>query len=1019
MMIMALAALLLAGGFSLSVLPLDRLPEISYPRVTVETVYSGMGAPDVRSIITIPVEDALSSVKGLQRMRSVSRDGASVVVLDFRWGVDPAAASVLVREAIDAVYPNLPEGVRKPLVVPGDPQEEPHAILAVSSLAGSSADAFARNLAEYELRARFRRIDGVGSVVLAGGESPEAKLRVDIPRAFLRGIGPAELAQALASETADVPGGSAREGDMELVVISSGRPKSLEELSRLVMPAGTGPLVVSDIAVLSRESARRKSLFICDGREQVALEIYRRSGADPVGLSRDIKKTLAAAIRDFSRDAEITLVYDASQSILGGVRDLAVSALLAAAAAAGILLVFLRRLRYSLLAALSIPVSAAAALAALALAGKSLNSMSLGGMALGVGLVSDTAVIVLDLLHRTFNASGKRPLPAEVGDCVASVSGSCMAGTVTTAVVFIPILFLPGPLGALFGDMSIALVTSITAGWLFAQFILPGLYRILYKPEPPIRVTRARMSPDFIVEGRRAAGKARVIPALEAAYSRSLRFALRHPGPLLIAASLLSAGGIALLAGRPAGFVSPGRAAELEVTLRFPPGADLEALGREGAELARILAELDGLGPVFGRAGAEDEDVGRRADVDYRKEDLRLRCVLRKDADPAAVMEAVRRAAADFSGPAVSVEYPQDKTERLLGLSAAHTLAVRGNDREETGERAAAAGEELSALAGPAMAAYTLRPSGVRPELRIVPDREAAALLGVSGAQVAGVVYAATEGLLASRLEIDGRPLEVRVSGDLRAAYSRPEVMLEAIPVSAGRDGPIFLGNVGRVERGEAEAALARLDRADALYLDAYPAPGGDALLSQAIKNLSSRLPGLSRADESAFTRYRSSLIVTVALVLVLLYMTMGAQFESFILPVIFMLTIPFSLAGAGPVLVLTGTGLDSGSVLGLVVLFGLVVNNGIVLFETSEEKALLGFPVIKAVYAGAKERFRPVLATTLTTLFALLPLAAAPLGAAQRSMAAAMLGGVFASTLLTLFALPPVFIPFLRRKTR
>jgi multidrug efflux pump subunit AcrB len=996
MMIMALGALLLAGGFSLSVLPLDRLPEISYPRVTVETIYSGMGALDVRSIVTIPVEDALSSVKGLQRMRSISRDGASVVVLDFRWGLDPAAASALVREAIDAVYPNLPEGVRKPTVVPGDPQEEPHAILAVSS--PDAGGVFARNLAEYELRARFRRIDGVGAVILAGGESPEAKLRVDIPRAFPRNISPAGLAQALASEAADIPGGSAREGDMELVVISSGRPESLEELSRLVLPAETGPLVISDIASLSRESARRKSLFICDGREQVALEIYRRTGADPVGLSGDIKKTLAGAIHDFSRDAEITLVYDASRSILQGVQDLAVSALLAVMAVVGVLLFFLRRFWYSLLAALSIPVSAAASLVVLALAGRSLNSMSLGGLALGIGLVSDTAVIVLDLLHRTFNASGKRPLPAEVGNCVAAVSGSCMASTVTTAVVFIPIIFLPGPLGALFGDLSIALVASITAGWLFAQFVLPGLYRVLYRPETAVRI----------------------MPKLEDAYSRPLRFALRRPGFLLMAASLLSAGGIALLAGRPAVFVSPDRASELVVTLRFPPGADLEALGREGAGLARALAGLDGLDRVFGRAGAEDEDVGRRADVDYRKEELRLRCILRKDADPEAVMEAVRRLTADFPGLAISTAYPQDKTEKLLGLSAAHTMAVRGNSREETGERAAAAGKELNGLAGPAMASYTLRPSGVRPELRIIPDREAAAQLGVSGAQIAGLVYAATEGLLAVRLEIEGRPLEVRVSGDLRAAAPRPELMLEGIPVAMGREGgPIFLGTIGRVERGEAEAAFARLDRADVLYLDAYPAPGREALLARSIKVLFSRFPGLSRTDESAFTRYRSSLIMTVILVLILLYMTMGAQFESFTLPVILMLTIPFSLAGAGPALFLTGRGLDSGSVLGLVVLFGLVVNNGIVLYEVSEEKTLQGFPVIKAVYAGAKERFRPVLATTMTTLFALLPLVISPLGAAQRSMAAAMLGGIFASTLLTLFALPPVFIPFLKRKKR
>jgi multidrug efflux pump subunit AcrB len=189
-----------------------------------------------------------------------------------------------------------------------------------------------------------------------------------------------------------------------------------------------------------------------------------------------------------------------------------------------------------------------------------------------------------------------------------------------------------------------------------------------------------------------------------------------------------------------------------------------------------------------------------------------------------------------------------------------------------------------------------------------------------------------------------------------------------------------------------------------------------EAGFSQILEELN-KIPGISRADESAFTQYRTSLVITLFLVLILLYMTMGAQFESFLLPLILMLTIPFSLAGAGPALLLTGTGLDSGSVLGLVVLFGLAVNNGILLYETAAEKISRGIPAAAAVFSGAAERFRPVLATTLTTLFALLPLVVSPLGSSQHSMAAAMLGGIGASTLLTFFALPPIFIPFLKAK--
>jgi multidrug efflux pump subunit AcrB len=992
--LMAMAALVLGGGFSLSVLPLDRLPDFSYPRVTVEALYPGMGAADVRSILTIPLEDALSSVKGLQRLRSLSRDGASVVVLDFRWGTDPNGASVLVREAIDGVYPNLPEGAKKPMVVPGDPNQEPHSVLSVFSPAGDGI--FARNLAEYELRARFRRIDGVGTVILVGGDSPEARITLDIPRALSGGLSPGALAQYLAGETADIPAGNAREGDRELVVVSSGRPQSVGELSQFLVPAGSGLVRISELAELREGRARRKSVFLCDGREQVALEIYRRPGADPVKLSQDIKKALGEAQAAFSRDLEIGLVYDSSGAILEGVKNQGVSAVLGAAAVLGTLAFFIRQVRYSVLTALSIPLSAATALVFLVLTGRSLNGMSLGGIALGIGLVSDTAVIVLDLLHRNFSGRNQRPRAGEIGDCVSAVSGSSFTSTVTTAVVFIPVIFLPGPLGALFGDLSVSLVSSITAGWIFAQFALPALFGLFYKFSPAPGITRK-------TPGR---------------YRRLLGSGLRHPRRvLLIAAALSLAGGLVLFT-RPAAFVFPDAAAEVAVSLVFPAGTDLEAVGRYGTLLSRTLSELPGIGKVFGRAGAEEEDLGRRADTDYRKEELRLHCILRKGTEPVKALAEIQGV---LEGPllnqfppgtAGSAAYPQDKTERLLGLSPGHTLAIRGKDREETARKARDAADRVNALAGPV--SVTLRPSGARPELRIYPDREAAAHLGISVTGMAEMVHAATEGLLAARLEIAGRPLDVRVSGDLRRDFSGPEALVEAIPLGAGEGGPVFLGVLGRVEQTQAEAALARLDRGDVLYLDALPLPGADTALSRVMEELN-KTPGISRADESAFTRYRTSLVITLFLVLILLYMTMGAQFESFVLPGILMLTIPFSLAGAGPALLLTGTGLDSGSILGLVVLFGLVVNNGILLYETAVEKTSRGFPAAAAVYSGAVERFRPVLATTLTTLFALLPLIVSPLGASQHSMAAAMLGGIGASTLLTLFALPPIFIPFLK----
>jgi multidrug efflux pump subunit AcrB len=986
--IMILTAVIAASVFALTVLPLERLPELSVPRVSVETVYPGMAANDIRSLVTIPVEDALSPVKGTERIRSVSRDNRSLVIMDFRWGTDPVQAAVLVREAIDAVYPALPDGVHKPAVSPGDPASEPHAIIAVRSLNGDGS--FARKLAEYELRARLRKIDGIGSIILVGGEQAEERLRLDTSRLAALGMSPPEFARLVAGETADIPAGNAREGDRELVVVSSGRPASAGELADVVLPFAQGAFRVRDAGELGYEPGRRESIFVFDGNEAAALEIYRRSGADPVRLSKEIQKVLNEAAPFFSRDAEISLVMDSTPVLLKSITSLMISAALGAAAVIAVLLVFIRRLRYSLLAALSIPVSAAAGICVLALAGKSLNSMSLGGLALGIGLVSDTGVIMLDLLHRAFGGCLCPPAPEETGGKAASIAGSSVASTLTTAVVFVPVMFLPGPLGALFGDTALALTASISAGWLYAQFCLPSLYRFFYK-----------MTPKVLNDKHGSFGAA----DFERGYRKLLARTLRRPMRVFAAAVSASALGAMMLFLKPAVFINSDDSAEVIVSVVFPPGTLLESVAGTGTRISRSISALPFLESVYGRAGAEEEDLNPRAGTDYRKEELLLHCVLVKGAKPEKALAeisglAMRLAAAgDIPFDAgISVRFPTDKIESLLGISSGSSFVIRGKDREEMTERTGAAEKYFMDAAVP----VKLRPRGTRPELRLFPDREAAAYLSVSASNIAETLYTLNEGIVASRLEVEGRPVDVRITGN--GGFD------ENIPIKNIRDKTVFLGSLGRIERREAESALARLDRSDVMYLDV---PGTDKKVLELTKNFSVLSSWFSRVDESVFSRYRNSLILNVCLVLMLLYMTMGAQFESFLLPLVLMLSIPFSLAGAGPALPMFGAGVDSGAALGLTALFGLVVNNSLILYEISNEKTGLGFSAAVAVYSGASERLRPVLITAATTVFALLPLAINPLGGSQKSMAAAMLGGLAASTLISLFALPPVFIRF------
>jgi len=1008
--IMIIAAVFIAAVFSLINIPINKLPELSVPRVTVETQYPGMAAEEIRSMVTIPLEDGLSAIKGLEKMRSISRDNRSFISLDFRWGTDIMAASVLVREAVDAVYPGLPEGVKKPSVTSGDSVNEAHAVIAVSprfahnnderaSSHKHSLQAEARKLAEYEMTARLRRIEGVGSVIIAGGEIIEEKLSLDVQRLSALGITPSEFSGILAQETADIPAGNAREGNMELVVIGSGRPDSTSALSQIILPISKGSLKVEDAGELHSSVARRESVFVYNGKEAAALEIYRRPGSDPLRLSRDIKKTVDEAVSLFSRDAQIEIVTDSSPSLIRGITSLIISAALGAGAVVIVLLLFIRRIKHSLLASISIPFSIAAGICMLFVTGKSLNSMSLSGLALGIGLVSDISVVVLDLLYRAFekNKKTQEVNPEEIGNKTFSIAGSSIASTLTTALVFVPIMMLPGALGSLFGDLATALVTSVAAGWFYAQFCLPSLYLFFLNKKKINYFKKLIKLQSVFTDG-----------SLVKKYSQFLISFLRRPGKIFAFAALLSIIGFLTLIMRQVVFINPDDVEEIRVSVIFPPGTLLENVEKTSKKISILLSGLPSVKTVYGRAGAEEDDTGRRADIDYRKEELILRCVLEKGFKAEKVLGEIENILRkdefliDQAG-SFSVYFPKDKTEVLLGLSSARTFVIKGKDRNELIELIEFAQEEFNSNSVSA----NFRPRGQRPEIRFYPNREAAAFLSISATQIAETLYILNEGIVAARLEIEGRPLDVRVTGKNFSDKNFSNSYLEQIPLRTSQGKTVFLGSLGRIERMEAESALARLDRADVIYADI-----------SSVKEIPDSIKKIAvQADESVFSRYRNSLILYIFLVLILLYMTIGAQFESFLLPVILMMTIPFSLAGAGPALLIAGSKIDSGAILGLTALFGLVVNNSLILYEISEQKIRAGFPPAEAVLRGACERLQAILITMATTVFALFPLILNPMGNSQKSMAAAMLGGLTISTLLSLFIIPVILASYFKWK--
>jgi len=992
---MILAALLGFGIWAGAALPRERLPRLNVPRVLVEASYPGMAAAEIRSLIALPLEDALASVKGAQSVRSVSRDGLCSVILDFAWGEDPAVCASRAREAIDGAYPALPEGAAKPIALPYEADGTPLAVVSVAAVNGDPS--LARRLAEYELRARFRRVEGVSLVTVVGGREREILVSVDPQRAAARGMTVSGLARLLSRESADIPAGTVTEGERELVVVAQGRPASAAALSSLVLRAPSGSFALSDLAQVSERGAPRRSVFVADGEERIALEIRARPNSDRSATAKRIRAEVAAANAAFGSDAEVRVLSDSSLPVSRGISGLLASALLGAAASAAAIAFFLKDARASALVAASIPLSAAASFSILALLGKSLNGMSLGGIALGIGMISDNAVVVVDLLAASLGSACRRPSAEACADQAARVAASTFGGAATTCIVFLPVLFLPGPIGALFSDLAVSLVAAVGAGWLFSLFSLPALYRVFWTPSS-------------------AAGRPpRPAPYLRA-YRKALSGAFRKPLPVAAVSLGLALGGAALTATRPAGFLTRGAETELEVVASFPPGTSLDRVAREGAVLSAALGESPSTLLAFGAAGAEADAPFRRSSGDYRRELLILRCPLTGGVSAAAAAEDIRVRARSVlrSDVALSVRPPLDPTAAVLGLTGARRIAARGSTPEEASSRAEAARDALLRESGKAVASAETTPSGKRAELRATPKREASAHLGIAVSDVAENARVATEGVVVARLEIEGRGIDVRLS-----AHSSGEDALSALSCLPVSSRPLPAAAAARIDLGEGRAAFARVERSDAAFVDAVASVQGDKRLEAAIRELCARSPGLSIADESAFRRYSSDLALTVGLTVVLLYLALGAQFESFILPFILLSSSPLALAGAGPALALAGAGLDSGSGVGLIVLFGTAVNNALTLWEHASEKARAGADGAAACFSGAVGRLRPILATTATTVVALVPIVLLSPPSAQKSMAAAMLGGMIASTALSLFAVPLLLFGYLRGRPR
>ena len=997
--LMLYAGLLFFGLIASFSLPVDFLPEISVPTLVVSASYPGASAEEMRRLVAIPLEDAFASMKGISSLRSVSRRGLATLTLDFQWGTNMTLSGVQAREIIDGVYPLLPQAAERPRVLPLDPNAKPVIILGVASRDESLQTA--RTLADREIKTALQQVEGVGAVVLVGGSEREVHLEVDESRLLAAGLSIDEVASFLAAANLDLPAGTFTDGETEYLVRTDGRVGTPQALAALEIPTPSGYLLrISDLARAAWRPKEQLSLFLVNGRESVGLLVRARSGESPVRLSQRLRTEIARLSSAYAGSLEITVVEDGATPILESIHALVTAALLGAGAAFLVMVLFLRRMRPALILITSVPASVLFCLLLLWITGRTVNVMSLGGIALSVGMLVDDSVVVLESLERRLASVSAGSLRDGIISATCEVSSSIVGSTFTTVVVFVPVLFLPGLIGALYTDLALAVLYSLFASLVVSATLVPVLFLITYPAHS-----------NWPGEHALRAG------SIERGYRRTLARALRHP--LVVAAVLLAVTALTvpLLFATRLELVAPFDSGTIEVRLAAAPATSMEHLARIAHAASNRLLALPRVVSVWCRAGGEESDTPYFADAAATRETVTMwvRTSYGRKPDSIPIVNTARRALA-MEGADLSVSLPQSSLAQLLGLRAlGRELSTLAPTPEQAGDRARRVASALK-FAAPSAVIRVEEAASVS-ELHCTPDREALARAGITLGAVAQVLWQDLEGAVPTRLSMSGRDYDVRV---LLAEPERgTRKGLSRLRLKTASGSLVEVEGVTHIAAVQSPSTLVRENRQDVarVRMDEEADPSGR--LAQAIAK-AAREQGVADTARTVFARHAPEIGVVLAVALLLLYVLLGAQFESFIQPLIILVAVPLAAAGLLAALLGTGRSLNLSSGLAVLVLLGTVVKVSIILFANYRRRIDGGAPPSFAIYTGTSERLRPILISTVATICALLPIAVNWNGlSSEDGIATAVIGGLILSTALTLYVVPLLTWGYYRSRER
>ncbi len=1070
--IFALAAVVF-GGVAFRDLAVDLLPDITYPSLTVQTGYEGAAPVEMETLITRPVEDAVGVVNGVNRVISSSRADISEVTLEFSWGTNMDFASLDVRERLDQV--RLPIAADRPVLLRYDPSLDP--ILRMG-LSGGGDDLIAlRLLAEEDLKRKLERLEGVAAVVVSGGLEEEIQVEIDERRLTSLGLTMNQVMNRLAQENVNLTGGRLRDGQTDYLVRTINELLRPEEMREIVIDRSQGAIVrLEDVARVYQGAREREVITRIDGNEAVEIAVYKEGGTNTVTVASAVLERvegLVEEIKQIDPQLDLSVLTDQSRYIRDSVSAVIETALIGGSLAIVVLFLFLRSAPKTLIIGISIPVSVVATFFLMYVAGVSLNIMSLGGITLGIGLLLDNSIVVLEAIQRRRD-QGLGVVEA-ARDGASEVGRAVIASTITTVCVFVPIVFVEGVAGQMFGDQALTVTFSLLVSLGVALTVIPMLasrkffaagaevesVKHVGRSNPVTRalsaffnaigvgialavkqVVRAVATVMSLLLRPALLGFDAVLRGITAVYARILRGALRHPALVVLAAVVLLAGSVQLIGSLGTELVPELIQGEFYVDAELAPGSRLEVTDRRLNAVDKFVREQleDDVQSVYtvvgtsneqgGAAGERRENIGQvnvrlKPPIDVEREELvmgRIRNLI--DAEnasfgggmPPIAGAASVRAAAD-GGPALGDDSLKYRFGRptYFSFRSPVEVQIRGHNLallEVLADQVAARMREVEGLVD-----VKSSTEGGNPELQIIFDRERLSTLNYTVAELGAVIRSKVQGDIATDIVREDRNIEVRMRAD--EGYRDSVRDLRNLNIRQSGATPLPLSAVAEVIETEGPAEIRRSDGGRVALIEANIVGRDLGSVSDDIQAIldSTRFPvGFDYSvggQRQEMERSFDSMRLAILLAVFMVYLVMASQFESLLHPFVILFAVPFSIIGAIGILYLTRTPVSIVVLIGGILLAGIVVNNAIILIDYTNRLRRAGKAKVEALREACLVRLRPILMTTSTTVLGLLPMALGlGEGAELRTpMALTVVGGLLTSTLLTLIVIPALYL--------